>query len=64
MRASFDDALETVAPIVADVRARGDAAVLDWTERLDGPRPEGLRVAPLGSPTRGSTTRCSRRSDR
>ena len=46
MRASFDDALETVAPIVADVRRRGDAAVLDWTERLDGPRPEGLRVAP------------------
>jgi histidinol dehydrogenase len=46
MRASFDDALETVAPIVADVRCRGDAAVLDWTERLDGPRPEGLRVAP------------------
>jgi histidinol dehydrogenase len=45
MRASFDDALETVAPIVADVRRRGDAAVLDWTERLDGPRPEGLRVA-------------------
>ena len=46
MRASFDDALETVAPIVVDVRRRGDAAVLDWTERLDGPRPEGLRVAP------------------
>ena len=46
MRASFDDALETVAPIVADVRRRGDAAVLEWTERLDGPRPEGLRVAP------------------
>lgn len=46
MRASFDDALETVAPIVADVRRRGDAALLDWTERLDGPRPEGLRVAP------------------
>jgi len=46
MRASFDDVLETVAPIVADVRRRGDAAVLDWTERLDGPRPEGLRVAP------------------
>jgi histidinol dehydrogenase len=44
VRASFDDALEVVAPIVADVRARGDAALVDWTERLDGPRPEGLRV--------------------
>jgi histidinol dehydrogenase len=40
----LDDALETVAPIVADVRARGDAALLDWTERFDGPRPDGLRV--------------------
>ncbi|HEX3292057.1 MAG TPA: histidinol dehydrogenase [Gaiella sp.] len=41
----FDDALETVAPIVADVRDRGDAALLEWTERLDGPRPHGLRVS-------------------
>jgi histidinol dehydrogenase len=32
-----------VAEIVADVRDRGDAALLDWTERLDGDRPE-LRV--------------------
>ncbi|MDQ3067116.1 MAG: histidinol dehydrogenase [Actinomycetota bacterium] len=41
------DGLEAVLPrvaeIVADVRARGDAALLDWTERLDGERPE-LRV--------------------
>ena len=44
MRSTFDDALEVVAPIVADVRVRGDAALVDWTERLDGPRPEGLRV--------------------
>jgi histidinol dehydrogenase len=41
---SFDDALETAAPIVADVRARGDAALLEWTERFDGPRPNGFRV--------------------
>jgi histidinol dehydrogenase len=31
--------LPAVAEIVADVRARGDAALLDWTERLDGERP-------------------------
>jgi histidinol dehydrogenase len=41
---SLDDALETAAPIVADVRDRGDAALLEWTERLDGPRPSGFRV--------------------
>jgi histidinol dehydrogenase len=40
----LDDALATVAPIVADVRARGDVALLEWTERFDGPRPAGLRV--------------------
>ncbi len=44
MRGSFDGALETVAPIVADVRERGDGALLEWTERLDGPRPDGIRV--------------------
>ena len=43
--ASLDAALATVAPIVADVRARGDEAVLEWTEHFDGPRPEGLRVS-------------------
>ena len=41
---SFDDALETAAPIVADVRERGDAALLEWTERFDGRRPNGFRV--------------------
>jgi histidinol dehydrogenase len=43
--AELDDAIAVVAPIVADVRARGDAAVLDWTERFDGPRPDGFRVS-------------------
>ncbi len=42
--AVLDDALAAVAPIVADVRARGDAALHEWTERFDGPRPEGVRV--------------------
>ncbi|HET8741570.1 MAG TPA: histidinol dehydrogenase [Gaiella sp.] len=43
--ALLDDALAAVAPIVADVGARGDAALLEWTERFDGPRPHGIRVA-------------------
>lgn len=44
MRGSFDEALDVVSPIVADVRGRGDAALLEWTERLDGARPDGIRV--------------------
>jgi len=39
----LEEVLPWVAEIVADVRERGDAALLDWTERLDGERPE-LRV--------------------
>lgn len=46
MRRSFDEALATVAPIVADVRERGDDALLEWTLRFDGPRPNGVRVPP------------------
>ena len=42
--AALEDAMATVAPIVADVRARGDAALLEWTERLDGPRRDGIRI--------------------
>lgn len=46
MRATLlDDAMASVAPIVADVRERGDAALLEWTARLDGPRPDGMRVS-------------------
>ena len=44
MRRSLDEALDAVAPIVSDVRRRGDAALLEWTERYDGPRPTGPRV--------------------
>jgi histidinol dehydrogenase len=40
----LDDAIGVVAPIVADVRARGDVALLEWTEQFDGPRPGGFRV--------------------
>jgi histidinol dehydrogenase len=45
-RAAVDVAAVTVSvePIVADVRERGRAAVLDACERFDGVRPERLRV--------------------
>ena len=42
--ALLDDAIAAVAPIVADVRERGDAALVEWTERFDGDRPGGIRV--------------------
>ncbi len=41
--AGLEEVLPRVAEIVRDVRDRGDAGLLDWTERLDGERPE-LRV--------------------
>jgi len=44
VRHSFEEAIATVTPIVTDVRERGDAALVAWTERFDGPRPDGLRV--------------------
>ncbi|WP_420457626.1 histidinol dehydrogenase [Rubrivirga sp.] len=44
-RAVFDDAVEaSVRAILDDVCQRGDAALLDLTERFDGVRPEALRV--------------------
>ena len=43
--ATLDAAIATVAPIVADVRERGDAAVREWTERFDGARPDGFCVS-------------------
>jgi histidinol dehydrogenase len=42
----LDEALPRAAEIVADVRARGDAALLEWTEKLDGRRPAAIRVPP------------------
>lgn len=35
---------EAVGPIIADVRERGSAAVLDYSERFDGVRPAAIRV--------------------
>ncbi len=45
-RAALDvaHALDVVRPICDDVRDRGDAAVLDATERFDGVRPDAIRV--------------------
>ena len=44
-RAVFDAAVEAaVRDVLADVRRRGDAAVLDLSERFDGVRPEPVRV--------------------
>ncbi|HXV41801.1 MAG TPA: histidinol dehydrogenase [Anaerolineae bacterium] len=43
----FGEALSleaAVSRILADVRARGEAAVLDWTEKIDGVRLPGLAV--------------------
>ena len=36
---------QVVERILLDVRARGDDALRDWTERLDGPRPAELEVS-------------------
>ncbi len=45
-RAVFDDAVEqSVRAILDDVRQRGDAALLDLTERFDGVRPDALAVS-------------------
>lgn len=41
---SVEDAADRVAPILADVRNRGAAALRDYAERFDGVRPEHLRV--------------------
>jgi histidinol dehydrogenase len=38
--------LEAVRSILAEVRERGDAALLDFTERFDGVRLDSVRVAP------------------
>lgn len=47
-RAVFDDAVErAVRGILDDIRQRGDASLLDLTERFDGVRPETLAVPPV-----------------
>ena len=49
MKSIFGEALEpaaAVARILADVRARGDAALLEWTQRIDGAALARLAVDP------------------
>jgi histidinol dehydrogenase len=48
--ADGDAVLATVRTILADVRARGDAALRDLTERFDGCRLDDLRVPPDALP--------------
>ncbi|GGN39748.1 histidinol dehydrogenase [Deinococcus daejeonensis] len=48
IEATFGEPLspaQVVERILSDVRARGDDALRDWTERLDGHRPADLRVS-------------------
>lgn len=40
----IDAALETVRPLLADVRSRGEAALREYGERFDGVVPDSLRV--------------------
>jgi len=42
----IDAALTTVRPILADVKARGEAALREYGERFDGGSPAQLRIAP------------------
>ena len=48
--AARDPAVERrAAQIVADVRRRGDPALLAWTRKLDGPSNTGARLEPLSA---------------
>jgi len=46
--AMAEDAREVIAPIVADVAGRGDAAVREWAEKLDGAPPVRMGVNEAG----------------
>ena len=41
---SYDDVNETVESILKDVRARGDKALIEYTEKFDGVKLENLEV--------------------
>ncbi|MFQ6018735.1 MAG: histidinol dehydrogenase, partial [Kiloniellaceae bacterium] len=57
-RAVEEDVGQAVAAILAEVRARGDAALIDYTERFDRVRlgPKDLRVP--AAELRGAAARC------
>ena len=40
-----DDVRATVTAIIADIRKRGDAALLDCTEKFGGPKLEATQLA-------------------
>jgi histidinol dehydrogenase len=44
--AAGEEPVAAVQAILADVRARGDEALAEFTERFDGVRPETLRIRP------------------
>ena len=39
-----ESVINTVKPIIEDVKQNGDQAILNWTEKLDGVKPQSLRV--------------------
>jgi histidinol dehydrogenase len=47
----LDEAISIVAPILADVRRRGDAALLDYARKFDAFEGESVRIVPHGSLT-------------
>jgi histidinol dehydrogenase len=45
----MNDAEAVVAPIIADVRTRGDAALLDYARKLDGFDGDSVQIQPTGA---------------
>ena len=39
-----ESVMNTVKPIIEDVKKNGDQAIINWTEKLDGVKPKSLRV--------------------
>jgi histidinol dehydrogenase len=39
-----ESVINTVKPIIEDVKQNGDQAIMNWTEKLDGVKPQSLRV--------------------
>ncbi len=52
-----EEIVNAVAAIVSDVRARGDRALREYTERFDGLKAEGLRMTP--AETRAAAAKAS-----
>ncbi len=52
-----EEIVRAVAAIVSDVRARGDRALREYTERFDGLKAEGLRMTP--AETRAAAAKAS-----